>query len=272
MRKPTGCIEHNPTFQSVKFCGSYINLSEISRTCGITQSALSRIFSCERKPSLTSAISISKALEMGLEAFLAGLEKHTRSTTTKALVVGASKGATTVSDSASRSRREDDQVIQGLGKVTDYGKLTSTPQGKQLVETAKNSKLNWWDRGQAVDELCGRHEMEQLAVANLTGLSEEAVGKQRICFLNLQGMAREMCRSGKMNADASCSLAHAVNRNAGLNQESVMRRAVAISKERDSKRVKQKTGLKGRQTFKGQITRKDMAEALNDEKYKFIRN
>jgi len=80
-----------------------------------------------------------------------------------------------------------------------------------------------------------------------------------------------MCKSGKMNADASCLLAHAVNRNAGLNQESVTRRAVAISKERDSERLKQQIGLKGRQTFKSQITRKDMAEALNDEKYKFRR-
>lgn len=139
------------------------------------------------------------------------------------------------------------------------------------MEAVKNSKVNWWDRGQAVDKLCRQHEMEQLTVAKLTGLSEEAVGKQRICFLNLQGTAREMCKSGKMNADASCLLAHAVNRNAGLNQESVTRRAVAISKERDSERLKQQIGLKGRQTFKSQITRKDMAEALNDEKYKFRR-
>jgi hypothetical protein len=145
------------------------------------------------------------------------------------------------------------------------------PLGKsELVETVKNSK-NWWDRGQAVDRLCRQHEMKQVTVANQTGLSEEEIGKQRICFLNLQGTAREMCRSGKMKADASCLLAHVVNRNAGLNQESVMRRAVAISKERDSERLKQTTGLKGRQTFKGQITSEDMAQALNDEKYDFRR-
>ena|ERR1700683_2449130 len=152
--------------------------------------------------------------------------------------------------------------------ATEYGKLTSTPQRKsELMEVVKNFKLNWWDRGRAVDELCRQHEMTQLTVANLTDLSEEAVGKQRICFLNLQGTAREMCKSGKMKADASCLLAHAVNRNAGLNQENVMRRAAAISKERDSERLKQTTGLKGRQTFRGQITKKDMVEALRDEKY-----
>ena len=266
MRKPTGCIERNPTSQSVKFRGSYINLSEISRRSGIHQSALSRIFSGERKPTLTSAINISKVLEMGLEAFLAELEEHTNSATTKALVVITSGTATTVSD-------KDDQGVRGLGKARECGKLASTPQGKtELVETVKKSKLNYWDRGQAVDELCGQHEMEQVTVANLAGLSEEAIGKQRICFLNLQGTAREMCKSGKMNADASCSLAHAVNRDAGLNQESVMKRAHAISKERDSERLNQRRGLKGRQTLNGQITNKDMLEALKEEKYKFNRN
>jgi hypothetical protein len=148
-------------------------------------------------------------------------------------------------------------------------KATGTPQGKsELVETVKNSKLSWWDRGQAVHELCLQFEIDQLTVANLTGLSEETIGKQRQCFLNLQGTSREMCRSGEMKADASCALAHAVNMDASLNQESIMRRVVAISKERDRERFKQLNKLKGRQTLKGQITNKDMTEALNDEKYK----
>lgn len=146
--------------------------------------------------------------------------------------------------------------------------MKKTVDISELVETLKNSKLNWWDQGQAVDELCRQHEMEQLTVAKLTGSSPERIGKQRLCFLNLRGTAREMCRSGKMKADACCTLAHAVNRNAALNQESVMGRAITLSEKRDSERFKHRKGLKGRQTLKGQITNKDMTEALNEERYR----
>ena len=141
----------------------------------------------------------------------------------------------------------------------------------ELLEIVRNAKLSWLDRGQAVDELC-RTGLEQEDIVDLTGISKVRISHQRVCYLNLQGTAKAMCISHKMHADASYTLAHAVRKDASLNQESVMRRAIALSKDRDSKRSKHTTGLKGRQTPEGQITNEDMKTALLDEKYKYQRS
>jgi DNA-binding phage protein len=58
----------------VKLGGKFINLSAISRTQGIDQSYLSRIFARKRDPSLKCARKIAACLGMGLEAFLEALD------------------------------------------------------------------------------------------------------------------------------------------------------------------------------------------------------
>jgi hypothetical protein len=141
----------------------------------------------------------------------------------------------------------------------------------QLLEIVNNAKLSWLERGKAVEELC-QGGMSLETIVDLTGISKVAVSHQRICFLNLRGTAKEMCRSHKMHADASYTLAQAVRKDASLNQESVMRRAIALSEDRDSKRLKQGKGIKGRQTLEGQITNEDVKTALLDEKYKYKRS
>jgi hypothetical protein len=209
---------------------------------------------------------------MRLEPFLAALDKHTSSATTKAQGRAPQPSedvtAGNLSSDSARRNRQDDQGVRVLGKPREYGKVSSTPRSKsELLEAVK--KRGWWlEQGQAIDELCRQYEMKQSTIADLTDLSEETIGKQRMCFLNLKGTAREMCRSGKMHADASCSLAHAVSKDPDLDQESVMRRAIAHSAERDRERLKQGKGLKGRRTFLGRITNKDMVAALLEEKYK----
>jgi DNA-binding phage protein len=71
---PNECIEANPSSQTVKLGGKFINLSAISRTQGIDQSYLSRIFARKRDPSLKCARKIAACLGMGLEAFLEALD------------------------------------------------------------------------------------------------------------------------------------------------------------------------------------------------------
>jgi len=140
------------------------------------------------------------------------------------------------------------------------------PHGRsELIAIVKNGKLSWLERGEAVDELCQAEPEE--TVARLTGLSKETINKQRICFRNLQGTPRDMCRSRKMHADASCRLAHAVSKNPSLNQESVYGRASALSKDRDRERLKKGKDLKGRRTPVGKVTDEDMKTALLEEKY-----
>ena len=134
----------------------------------------------------------------------------------------------------------------------------------ELLEIVRNRKLSWVERGQAVDELC-QAELEEETIAGLTGVSKETINKQKICFRNLHGTASEMCRSRKMKADAACRLAHAVSKDANLNEERVMMRASALSKDRDSERLKKGRGVKGRRTLVGQITDEDMKTALSDE-------
>jgi hypothetical protein len=61
-----------------------------------------------------------------------------------------------------------------------------------------------------------------------------------------------------MNGDACYSLANAPD----SDREIIFRRAVEIRKAKDSKRSEQNVSPKGRQTRRGQITDKDMKEAI----------
>jgi transcriptional regulator with XRE-family HTH domain len=70
----TGVFEKAPNSQSIRFAGTFINLSAISRTQGIDLSYLSRIFSGNRRPSLNMCQQISTCLGMGLEQFVGHLE------------------------------------------------------------------------------------------------------------------------------------------------------------------------------------------------------
>lgn len=67
MAKPTRCLEKNPTPQTVRFSGAWINLSEIAREVGLQPSHLSRIFKGQRTPSLRAARNIAAALGMTLD-------------------------------------------------------------------------------------------------------------------------------------------------------------------------------------------------------------
>jgi transcriptional regulator with XRE-family HTH domain len=274
MKKPTGCIEHNPTTQSVKFSGEYINLSEISRQVNIHQSVLSHIFAGGRRPSLNSATKISRALGMEIGSFVAALEKHTgispanlsANPPTKS---GTTRTVTTANASGSRSRKK--QAGKPPNMATKGEMLAQTKDSEsELLSVVKDKQLSYVERGQGVAGLC-QSGMEQETIARLASISKEAISKLKICFLNLSGTAREMCISHKMKSDACCSLAHAISKDAGLNHENVMGRAVAISQERDRQR-EDADGLKGRQTLMGHITNEDIKKALLEEKYKYNRN
>jgi hypothetical protein len=104
--------------------------------------------------------------------------------------------------------------------------------------------------------------MRQAAIADSTQLSTAAISHLKTCFLNLEGMAREMCKGGKMNGDACCSLASAPD----FDRERILRRAIELRRIKDTQRSVQHTGPKGRQTLAGQITDKDMKEAIRDVK------
>lgn len=76
--KPSKCIEKNPTPISVWFCGEPINLSVIAINCGMYPSAVSRIFSGARYPTLKAARKIAEVLNMRLDEFLDALDEHIR--------------------------------------------------------------------------------------------------------------------------------------------------------------------------------------------------
>lgn len=59
------------TVQTVMFRGNPINLSEISRSTGISVSHLSLIFAGRRTPSLTVAKKIADYLNVGLDELVA---------------------------------------------------------------------------------------------------------------------------------------------------------------------------------------------------------
>lgn len=66
----TGCIEVNPTSQSVNLGGVYINLSVLARTQNIDQSYLSRIMAGKRRPRIDHAQKIAGALGITIDRLL----------------------------------------------------------------------------------------------------------------------------------------------------------------------------------------------------------
>jgi hypothetical protein len=98
----------------------------------------------------------------------------------------------------------------------------------------------------------------------LTGLSTAAISHLKTCFLSLEGKAREMCKAGKMNADACYSLASARD----FDRQCVLRHAIELRRIKDTQRSAQRMGPKGRRTLPGQITDKDIKEAIKGVKYK----
>lgn len=66
----TGCIETNPTSQSVRLGEVYINLSQLSRTQNIDQSYLSRIMAGKRRPRIDHAQKIAGALGITIDRLL----------------------------------------------------------------------------------------------------------------------------------------------------------------------------------------------------------
>jgi hypothetical protein len=84
-------------------------------------------------------------------------------------------------------------------------------------------------------------------------LNKVTISHLKKCFDHLKGRAREMCKTGKMNVDACYSLANVLD----SDQERVLRRAIELSK---AKAVRSK----GRRTPLGQITDKDVKQAIRD--------
>ena len=68
-----------------------------------------------------------------------------------------------------------------------------------------------------------------------------------------------MCKAGNMNGDACYSLAIAPH---DLDQDSILQCAIEVRKIKETQRCVQRRGPKGRQTRPGQITDKDMKEAI----------
>ena len=113
------------------------------------------------------------------------------------------------------------------------------------------------ERGAAIDRL-SRRAWSQQAIAGEVGKSKADVSHLRTCFRNLKGKAREMCRTGRMNGDACYSLA----RETSLDQQSVLEKAIEIRRIRDARNSELPRRLKGRRTPVGQVTDKDVKEAI----------
>lgn len=67
-----------------------------------------------------------------------------------------------------------------------------------------------------------------------------------------------MCKAGKMNGDACYSLASVPD----SNRERILIHAIELRRIRDTQRSAKRTSPKGRQTLPGQITDKDIKEAI----------
>lgn len=74
-REPSGCIQTEPTGQSISLGGVWVNLSAISRSQGIDKSYLSRIFSGERpNPTISYIKKIAAAIGMSPDELMTALE------------------------------------------------------------------------------------------------------------------------------------------------------------------------------------------------------
>jgi transcriptional regulator with XRE-family HTH domain len=71
---PRGCLEENPTHQSLRLGGRYISLVKLSKTTGFDHGYLSYCFSGKRTPSVPNLRAIVAALGMGIDEFLAALD------------------------------------------------------------------------------------------------------------------------------------------------------------------------------------------------------
>jgi hypothetical protein len=136
-------------------------------------------------------------------------------------------------------------------------------ENKDLLKIVQDRGRACVDRGEAIVKLVQRG-MSQATIAELTELSVPAISHLKTCSLNLTGGARELCQAGKMNGDACYSLASAV----GFDRGRVLGRAIELRRIKDTQRSVQNMGPKGRQTPPGQITDRDMKEAIRDVKYK----
>lgn len=128
---------------------------------------------------------------------------------------------------------------------------------EELLEIIQNSDRACVDRGAAIVELV-KSGMRQVEIAGSTELSTVAISHLKKCSENLKGKAREMCKDRKMNSDACYTLASAPD----CDQERALGRAIQLRKKKDDQRSAQHRGSKGRQTLRGQITDKDMKEAI----------
>lgn len=143
--------------------------------------------------------------------------------------------------------------------------MDATPTAKrskqELLEVVQDNDRACVDRGEAITGLV-QAGITQATIAESTHLSTAAISHLKTCFNNLHGGAREMCRHGRMNADACYSLAsaHADNR------ERIYQAAVKIRERKDAQRDVQRIGSKGKQSRPGQITDEDIKDAVHDVK------
>ena len=130
-----------------------------------------------------------------------------------------------------------------------------------LLEVVKDGNRPWVNRGEAVEKLC-QSGRAQADIARLTNLATPTISHLRTCFLNLTPKARKMSERRSMNADACYSLANATRKY----QERVLTEAIRRSKERDANRATQK----GRRSPTGQITNKDVNDAIAAVRYEAL--
>lgn len=71
---PRACLEDNPTSQSVRLCGRWVNLSELARNEGLDHGYLSKIFAGERVASTTYNRRIARGLHMTMDDLLEALD------------------------------------------------------------------------------------------------------------------------------------------------------------------------------------------------------
>jgi hypothetical protein len=91
-------------------------------------------------------------------------------------------------------------------------------------------------------------------------MSTGSVSHLRKVSRNLKAPARQLCRSGKMNADACYTLAGVD----AVEQARVLKRAAELRTQKDERRYASGKKIKGRQTLRGQITDKDVKEAIRE--------
>lgn len=141
--------------------------------------------------------------------------------------------------------------------------MSSRRAKEELLEIIQDRGYACVERGEAIVELV-QSGMSQVVIADKTNLSTVAISHLKTCFHNLEGKAREMCKTGKMNGDACYTLASTPH----FDRDRILRRAIELRRIKDAQRSVQHMGPRGRQTLAGQITNKDMKEAIKDVKDK----